>query len=163
MIFSRPALFVSLMVAASLAACSTAPRSEDVAAPDISVNPAHKTMVAGETILVSARTVNLVGAPALRWTVTPNAGRITPRTNNGEIAMFTADQPGTYLITASADAGNGRWVQSSANVTVNGLGIPTNTSANGNYNRNYNANNPNNPNNPNNTYNNPNNTNANNR
>jgi hypothetical protein len=111
---------MAAMVAASLAACSNSPRRDDAAEPDVTVTPYHKTMLAGETIAVMARTANLVGSSPLRWTVTPTTAQITPQ-GNGLMAMFTANEPGTYLITVSADAGNGRWVQSSANVTVNGL------------------------------------------
>lgn len=111
------------VLAASLFAGCNGPRRDEAAAPAIMLKASHMTMQTGESTRITARTINLVGTQGIKWAVTPTTGRISPESDNGLSAMFTATEPGTYQITASADAGNGRWVEDYTNITVNGMVI----------------------------------------
>ncbi len=149
-----PAVAFAMIAATCFVGCN-GPHRDNVAAPSIVVTPSRKTMQTGESTRVTAKTINLVGTQGIRWAVTPTTGKITPENDNGLSAMFTATEPGTYQITASADAGNGRWVEDYTNITVNGVVIdnrqlnmrngnpnaPMNTPNNPNYNPNNNPNN----------------------
>jgi hypothetical protein len=123
-------LFSGALVAAVLAAalatgCSESPRRYSEIRPALHVSPVQ-TMQVGESRRVTITTHNLVGARAINWSVSPNAGRIQVEQNaNGQTALFMADQPGTYIITASADLGNGQMVSDQTTVTVHGRPMTT--------------------------------------
>lgn len=122
-------LVTAILAAAALSvgvvACTEAPRRHaGKTEPAIMVTPATGRIQVGESKRLTAQTMNLVGAGNIRWNVSPNAGRIASD-GNGQTALFTADQPGTYLITASADAGNGRIVSSDTTITVDGRPMTT--------------------------------------
>lgn len=117
------ALVATLIAAALATGCSETPRRYTEIRPSIDMMPVQ-TMQAGETRRVTIRTENLVGAQAINWSVSPDAGRISPEQQaNGQSAIFTAEQPGTYVISASADLGNGRVVSDQTTVTVHGRPI----------------------------------------
>lgn len=91
--------------------------------PAITADATRKDMVEGESVLVTAQTVNLIGAKNVHWTISPAAtnAKINPDPNSYNTAgYFTADQPGVYVITATADAGDGRMVSSDLTITVHG-------------------------------------------
>jgi hypothetical protein len=115
---------ISAMVAAAVATgCSETPRRYTEIRPSIDMMPVQ-TMQAGETRRITIRTENLVGAQAISWSVSPDAGRISPEQQaHGQSAIFTSEQPGTYVISASADLGNGRVVSDQTTVTVHGRPI----------------------------------------
>lgn len=140
-----------------LGGCATNPSTSAVAEPGIKVTTSAHNIETGTSARVTAHTMNLVGAGNVRWTVSPNVGRVNIDTTHGQSAIFTADQAGTYIVKAAVNAGNGEWVSDSVDITVHGVTNPngrpistnnSNTDRNGNYNGNpnngYNNNNNNN-------------------
>ena len=65
--------------------------------------------------------MNLVGSGNVHWTVTPNVARVDPDTTHGQSGIFHADQAGTYIVKAAVDAGDGRIVSDSVDITVHGV------------------------------------------
>jgi len=121
--------YAALMVAAATSlftavGCNNSPKtSMGENPPAITADATRKDMVTGESVLVTAKTANLVGAKDIHWTVSPAASgaKINPDPNTSNTAgFFTADQPGVYVLTATADAGNGRMVSSDLTITVHG-------------------------------------------
>ncbi len=83
-----------------------------------------RTIEVGESARLMATSHNLIGVKQLTWTVTPSVGKVTvEKYADSQTALFSADQPGVYVITASADLGNGRVISSDTTVTVNGRPI----------------------------------------
>jgi hypothetical protein len=114
------ALAATVLAAALATGCSETPHRYSEIRPSLHVTPVQ-TMQVGESRRVAVTTQNLVGARAIRWDVSPTNGRIQlEQGTSGQTALFTADQPGTYIITASADMGNGQMVSDQTTVTVNG-------------------------------------------
>ena len=119
------ALVATVLAAALATGCSETPHRYSEIRPSLHVAPVQ-TMQVGESRRVSITTENLVGARAIRWDVSPTNGRIQVEQNaNGQTALFTADQPGTYIITASADMGNGQMISDQTTVTVHGRPVTT--------------------------------------
>ena len=113
--------FAAAIVAAALATgCSESPQRYSEIHPSLEVGP-KRTIEVGESARLMATSHNLIGAKQLQWTVTPNVGKITvERDADSQTALFSADQPGVYVITATADMGNGRMISNDTTVTVNG-------------------------------------------
>jgi len=117
------ALLASSVLAAALATgCAESPTASNKALEPAIELSSPTAMQTGESRRIIAATQNLVGAHELRWTVTPSGGGQvrSEQQNAGQSAIFSAQQPGVYVITASADAGNGRMISNSTTVTVNG-------------------------------------------
>jgi hypothetical protein len=134
-----------LIAAATLAtACTTSPamRSSRLD-PAINLN-GPRTIEAGESTHITAQTENLVASRGIQWSASPNVAKIQREDNSGQSALFTADQPGTYVVTAFADTANGGRVESRTTVTVRprpvagNVNNPNNPNNNSNYNNNNN-------------------------
>jgi len=116
-------LSAAVLVAAVTAGCNESPSRMTRIEPAIQLGPS-RTIQAGESARLTARTENLVGTHALQWSVSPNVARITPENqSNGQTALFSSDQPGVYVVTARADMGNGQVIASDTTITVNGRPI----------------------------------------
>jgi hypothetical protein len=108
------------LVCAAMMGCHH-PTTEDPHMSAIRVRANHSSIMTGETTEVSATTINLVGGNGLKWTVNPSTASVTPDRANGMIAIFAANEPGTYVIRASCQMPDGSVVWSnSENVTVSG-------------------------------------------
>lgn len=105
-----------------LAACNSGPTSKrESMEPAIVATASRKEALTGESIVVDARTINLGQGSDVTWAVSPNVAKISPtKTNRGLTAMFTADQPGTYVVTATAKLPDGRNISSETNIMVKG-------------------------------------------
>lgn len=114
-----PATLAAALFAATLVAgCGEIAHSTADVRPTINVTPG-RTIQAGETTRVTATTRNLVGVRAIRWNVSPNDGRIQVEAeSNGQTALFSADRPGNYMVSATADLGNGQMLTDHTTVTV---------------------------------------------
>jgi hypothetical protein len=114
------AVAAAVLAAAMATGCSETPHRYSEVRPSLEVGPG-RTIQAGESTRLTVMTKNLVGARAIRWSVSPNVGRIQVENEaNGQTALFTAEQPGTYVITAAADMGNGQVLSDDTTVTVHG-------------------------------------------
>jgi len=105
-----------------LTACESSPSTKRSSMePAITAMASRKETLAGESVVVDARTVNLGQGSNIQWSVSPNVAKISPTdSNRGLTAMFTADQPGTYVVTASANLPDGRRINSDTTIVVNG-------------------------------------------
>lgn len=105
-----------------LAACNNGPSSKRASMePAIVATASRKEAIVGESVVVDARTINLGQGSNVTWAVSPNVAKINPSDNNrGLTAMFSADQPGTYVITATAKLPDGRAISSETNIMVKG-------------------------------------------
>ena len=115
------AALVSMILAGAMATgCTESPKR--MTASDL--QPAihldgPRTIDASTSTALNARTENLVGAKGVGWTASPNGAKITAdKDSYGQRVIFTADQPGTYVVTASVDMGNGHIVMDKTTVTV---------------------------------------------
>jgi len=116
-------LFASLLAASVLcisAVGCNGPHSEDRNAPMLRVVANHGTIMTGETTRVTATTVNMVGATSIDWSVSPSTASVTPDRSDGMVAIFAANEPGTYEVKATAKLPDGNWKTAFTNITVNG-------------------------------------------
>jgi len=110
----------------SLVGCQMPPRHTAALDPSLHVMPSRRVILVGESTHLVARSRDLAGSGDVRWTVSPAVGRITVETKPGSTAMFTADQPGAYVIKATVQRPDGTWVTSrDVSITVNGPVIAT--------------------------------------
>jgi hypothetical protein len=122
--------------------CATNPTSGAAAEPALKVTTSAHNIESGTSARVTAHTMNLVGSGNVRWSVSPNVGRVDVDSAHGQTAIFHADQAGTYIVKAAVDAGNGQWVSDSVDITVhgvtdaNGRPVSTNNSNTDRYDRN---------------------------
>lgn len=114
-----------IVAAIPLAACNTGPTANRGSMePAIVANANRKEALTGETVMVDARTVNLGEGSTVSWAVSPNVAKISPmEVNRGLSAKFTADQPGTYIVTATAKLPDGRHISSETNIMVKGRSL----------------------------------------
>jgi hypothetical protein len=111
-------LVATIFAAALATGCGEIAHSTADVRPSINVS-AGRTIQAGESTRLTATTRNLVGARAIRWSVTPNVARIqVENESNGQTALFSTDQPGTYEVSATADLGNGQMISDHTTVVV---------------------------------------------
>ncbi len=105
-----------------LAACNSGPSTKrESMEPAIVTTATRKEAIVGESVVVDARTVNLGQGSKVTWSVSPNVAKISPSdANRGLSAMFSADQPGTYVVTATAKLPDGRNISSETNIVVKG-------------------------------------------
>jgi hypothetical protein len=103
---------------AALVGCGPHRGGDNVAAVTLSAE--HTSVHVGETTRITAATYNLAGSGALKWSVSPNNAKITADSNNSQAAMFSANQPGTYIISAATQKTDGGWVTGNVDITVNG-------------------------------------------
>jgi hypothetical protein len=105
-----------------LTACNSSPSAKrESMEPAIVATASRKEAITGESVVVDARTVKLGQGSNVSWAVSPNVAKFKPTdTNRGLSAMFSADQPGTYVVTATAKLPDGRTVSSETNITVRG-------------------------------------------
>lgn len=91
----------TLLGLAALAGCESTTHTRPLAQPmEISLTPASRSVVVGDTLTIASQTKNMVGREAtIEWTTT--GGEITPADNN-RIARMKFDKPGTYTVTARA-------------------------------------------------------------
>ena len=109
------------VIATTLAGCQTSPRHVASLDPNIHVSPSRRVILVGESTHLIAHSRDLAGSGDIRWTVSPTVGRITVESKPGSTAMFSADQPGSYVIKAMAQRPDGTWVTSrDISITVNG-------------------------------------------
>lgn len=89
--------------------------------PAITASATRHDMYAGESVMLTAKTINLAGAKEIKWSVSPNVGSIKPELGRtSQQALFTTEQPGVYVITAKATSPEGSTVSSSTTITVSG-------------------------------------------
>lgn len=102
--------------------CSSTPRSQtEMTKPAITTAATRQNIVAGESVMVTANTVNLVGSNGVRWSVTPSGANLQPQQDTaGQTALFSANQPGTYVVRAEAQGADGRTASSETTITVSG-------------------------------------------
>jgi hypothetical protein len=124
------ALAVAVLAAAMATGCTEAPNMRSSRLdPSIHLSP-PTSIEAGTSTRVSAKTENLVGARNIRWTVSPSTGRLqAEEQTNGQSAVFSANEPGTYVISATADMGNGKMITADTNITVKGRPITNPTAS----------------------------------
>lgn len=148
-VVQKVGLSLVALTAFGLAGCPHSTTSRGDNAPSISVAAAQKSINTGDSTTVSASTANLAGGSQILWQVSPSTGRVeTDRSDSSGLhARFTANEPGTYIVKATARAADGSSTSDETNIVVSGP-----ISNNGNNNNN----NPNNPNYNNNNNNNPN-------
>jgi hypothetical protein len=116
--FFSGTLATTLVAATLVAGCGDIAHSTADVRPSIKVTPG-RTIQAGERTRITANTRNLVGARAIRWNVTPNDAQIQAEAeSNGQTALFGADQPGVYTVSATVDLGNGQMITDHTSVTV---------------------------------------------
>ena len=111
----------SVLAITVLGGCATNPHTGAAAAPDLRVRTSSHNIESGTSARVTALTTNLVGTGNIRWSVSPNVGRIDVDSAHGQTAIFHADQAGTYIVKAAADTGNGQWVYDTVDITVHGV------------------------------------------
>ncbi len=111
-----------LACAFTLAACNSHPSAmRESMAPTITASASHKEALTGESVLVDARTTNFGEGSKVKWSVSPDVAKISPTDDSrGLSAMFSADQPGTYVVTASAKLPDGNMLRSETNIVVKG-------------------------------------------
>lgn len=107
-----------MAVAAMVAACEQGPQAIDTQAPTMSLSTTDGSILVGETTTVMAQTGNLLGREVeIDWNA--SMGSIEP-TEQGRMARFTSDSPGTAVITAELNV-DGRIVRDQINVTINSM------------------------------------------
>jgi hypothetical protein len=111
----------SVLALAVLGGCAMNPSNQAAAAPSLKVVTSSHNIDAGTSARVTAETANVVGSGDIKWTVTPDVGHVKTDSTHGQTAVFSADQPGTYVVKAAIDVGNGNWVSDTADITVNGV------------------------------------------
>ncbi|MCL2648973.1 MAG: hypothetical protein FWD61_18565 [Phycisphaerales bacterium] len=117
----RIALLGASVLATVLVGCQTTPRHTTSLEPNLRVDPSRRTIMVGESTHLVAHSRDLAGSGDVKWTVSPAVGRITTDSRPGSTAMFTADQPGAYVIKATVQRPDGTWVTSrDISITVNG-------------------------------------------
>jgi hypothetical protein len=114
-------LATSVLALSILGGCAMSPHQESVAAPAIKISPDSHNISAGTTTRVVANTVNVVGGSNIKWTVSPNVGSVKSDGPHGTTALFTANQPGTYIVEARVNLGDGQVISNTTDVTVNGV------------------------------------------
>jgi uncharacterized protein YjdB len=92
----------SIALALVLSACNTTSRTSasdpTVSRVGFTLEPSTRTLVAGETVTIFARSYDTYGRdPEIAWTA--SSGKMTTE-QNGRIARVKLDQPGTYTVTA---------------------------------------------------------------
>lgn len=99
-------------------ACESRPKTVRPQTPSVNVEASRQTMLPGESILLFARTQNLLGTnPSIRWEAT--IGRVTPQ-DNGRRALFTSDTPGVAIVTAEVNA-EGALLRDYEKITIHDL------------------------------------------
>jgi hypothetical protein len=116
-------LIAAALFSALLAACTTSPStSNHDTDPTIYTSANHNSIMVGESVTVTAKTTNLAGSGDVKWTVIPSGSgaKVTPdRNTHNQTALFSADQPGNYVVKAVVDGGKNGPVSSETTVTVN--------------------------------------------
>ena len=114
------------VLASSVVGCQMPPRHVVALDPSLQVSPSRRIILVGESTHLVAHSRDLAGSSDVRWTVSPTVGRISVDSKPGAIAMFSADQPGAYVIKAMAQRPDGTWVTSrDVAITVNGPVVVT--------------------------------------
>ncbi len=111
----------SVLAMVVMGGCAMNPHHDVAAAPAIKVSTDHHNIDAGTSTRLTAESVNVVGGSDIKWSVSPNVGKVRVDGQHGTTAVFSADQQGTYSVTASVDLGNGHWVSDYTDITVNGV------------------------------------------
>jgi len=119
-------LMAASVLAATIVGCQMPPRHTAALDPSLHVMPSRRVILVGESTHLVAHSRDLAGSGNVQWTVSPAVGRITVESRPGSTAMFTADQPGAYVIKATVQRPDGTWVTSrDIAITVNGPVIAT--------------------------------------
>ena len=109
---------LTMILAMGLVACDTGPDTVDALEPQLALSTTQNSILEGETTTVFAETANLLGRDVqINWSTT--LGQVQP-SNDGRMARFTSDQPGTAVITAEMNV-DGQVLRERTNVTVNAL------------------------------------------
>jgi hypothetical protein len=105
----------------ALAGCQATSKNDDLK-PSVSVSAAQNVINTGDSTTVMVSTKNLGPNSSINWAVSPDAGKLTKDSNDssGMQARFSAGQPGTYLIKATAKAADGTMVSDETHIVVNG-------------------------------------------
>lgn len=111
-----PAVFA--LVALTMVGCDTGPQSVDTLQPQLALSTTQQSILEGETTTIFAETSNLLGRDVqVNWSTT--LGQVEPA-NQGRMARFTSDQPGTAVVTAEMNV-DGRILREQININVNAL------------------------------------------
>ena len=90
--------------------------------PAIKVTTDHHNIDAGTSTRLTADLMNVAGGSDIKWSVSPNVGKIRVDGPHGTTAVFTADQQGNVQRDGGrGSGGNGHWVSDYTDITVNGL------------------------------------------
>lgn len=116
-------LATSVLALSVLGGCAMTPHNESAAAPKINISTESHNISAGTTTRLTANTMNVVGGSKVQWFVSPTVGSIKPESDNGVTALFSADQPGTYIVTATVKLPDGNWATDKTNISVNGVDV----------------------------------------
>jgi len=109
------------LVTAALIGCASEPRHMSMTEPSVKIVTTHQTVMVGESTRLLAHTMDVAGSSAVQWKVSPSGAKIQTDTKSGESALFSADQPGTYILNAMVQSPDGNWVTSpDITITVNG-------------------------------------------
>lgn len=122
-LFQTGLLAASVLTLFVVVGCEQGPKKTADLTPEpaIRATASRRDMIAGESVMLTAKTMNLVGTKEIQWSVSPQAGSIKPEHGlSNQQALFTTDQPGVYVITAKATAPDGRTVSSDTSITVSG-------------------------------------------
>jgi hypothetical protein len=110
---------VSAPLVGGMVACSSTEHVAEADVPRLDLSGSRKNMLVGETMTIVAESKNLVGRDAaIRWSATQ--GRLDVE-RNGRIARFTPDHPGSAIITAEVNTGDGHILRDSREVLVQEL------------------------------------------
>jgi len=114
-------ILAASVVSAALIGCAGEPRHMSMSEPKVVIEPARRTVMTGESSRLVAHTMDVAGSSDVKWSVSPNVGKIQVDNKSGDSALFSADQPGTYVINARVQRPDGTWVTSpDLAITVNG-------------------------------------------
>jgi hypothetical protein len=119
--FVKYALTASVLSLAALAGCQSSPvASNQNVEPRITVVSTRGMTAAGESVLITAQTRDLLGSKRVNWTVSPDGPKLSPNGESGQQVLFTAQEPGTYVVQAWVTSPDGRRLSDQTNITVNG-------------------------------------------
>jgi hypothetical protein len=114
-------ILAATVIAAAGFGCAMEPHHVATLSPGVRVDTTRHNIMVGESARIVAHTMDVAGGSAIKWSVSPNVGKIQMETKAGESAIFSADQPGSYVINAAVQRPDGTWVTSpDTAITVNG-------------------------------------------
>lgn len=114
----RFAAVTTLLLTLAALGCESGPSEVEVLQPELALSTTQNNILVGETTTVFAETTNLLGRQVeINWSTT--LGQIEP-TNEGRMARFTSEVPGTAVVTAEMRV-NGQVLRESTNITVNSM------------------------------------------